>query len=167
MTFHPTKERQQAFVDQHLNGGGVPDSSRAYQAELMARTGDFFSSDHACHRAMLWLDEADVKTLAEAWDRAPRADWLAWMYQWMKPTKADMKRWWRLLVRVKGGKKDVDRWTRDDYEDALGSGAPEVYPGIIAEIGDDIFQASKLCPGDGADAVREAIPNPWLKGVRR
>lgn len=174
MTFNPTPKRQREFVEAHLNGGSFPDHHGDYRVEaeerVMERDGSF--GDYACFSAMLWLDESNIKTLAEAWEKCPRADWLAWMYQWLSPSKRDLRLWLRVMQDVGAY---WDRWQGETCRDVL-AGVPcwdgEV-PDLIESLGWIIRRATMMSSAcrkglnGGADEVRARVPNPWLPKVKR
>ena len=43
--------------------------------------------DHwnACFDALRWIEENNIKTLAEAWEKCERGDWLLWLYVHLHP----------------------------------------------------------------------------------
>ena len=45
------------------------------------------NKDHwdACSEAIEWLEENNIKTLAEAWEKCERGDWLLWLYVHLHP----------------------------------------------------------------------------------
>lgn len=92
----PTRENQKKWVEKHLNGG-VYDWRSAYERETWEKEKKYSGHRHACWQAMKWLDEANVKTLAEAWRRCQNGEWMSWALYQMEPTEKEE----RIILRAR------------------------------------------------------------------
>jgi hypothetical protein len=88
----PTRENQRLWVERHLNGGEYSGYYLQYNIEIDKKEHENPDHKHACYGAMQWLDESNVKTLAEAWRRCQNGGWMAWMLYQMEPTFQE-ERW--------------------------------------------------------------------------
>lgn len=171
MTYRPTQKRQTEFVDKYLGGG-------TYEDYTVGAVFAGFSNqdyDQACAAAMVWLDESNVRTLAEAWEKCPRADWLGWMFARMNPGFRDLQRWWKLVNKIYPTYYSAGE--REQYAEVISLRDDSEYPEWIEDIASTIWVklrvliTPKMSPvydhKKGARAVRKAIPNPWLKGLRQ
>lgn len=105
MTFKPTKKAQQRWVKKYLNGGELPENEKDYWAE-----NDYYGT--ACYPALAWLESAkpNITTLAQAWKRCPRPDWLVWCLMQMNPNREDVA---RALQAAKVSMQVISRSKRD------------------------------------------------------
>jgi len=127
----PTRKNQRLWVERHLNGGEYS-GHYEYNIEVGIKQAENPDHDHACYQAMRWLDESNVKTLAEAWRRCQNGGWMAWMVYRMEPTPQE-ELW-------------LDRMTIRASKIA------------IREIG----TTNKRYEQQYARALRRIIPNPWV-----
>ena len=102
----PTKKNQQAWIKRYLNGGVWP-SNRTERWRMPFNT--------ACDKAMNWLAESNIKTLAEAWAQCPYAAWLAWTLCNMQPDERDTEKYYEALQYLQD--QDI---TADEYPRAGG-----------------------------------------------
>lgn len=155
MTFNPTKKRQAQWVKDHLNGGSFPPSKRDYCEEVQCTSDPY---QQACYEAMEWLDQHDIETLAEAWDRCPAVEWLGWMYCFMEPTCQDAQQWLKLARE-----HDPDVTTSTWY-----SYVQEKLPrGDLALYIDVVDQCCAVLHFKNPDVIRASILNPWLPHGRK
>jgi hypothetical protein len=150
MTFYPSKKRQKQFVKMHLNNGSFPDDELDYRNEIYHQD----QGDHACFDAMWWLDENNIETLAEAWDKCPRADWLAWMFARMEPSVSDARKWYKFSKSISGFNS---RYYKKRFEKV--KRLNKYINRFIEDLGSFIARNSE----DSANEVREVISNPWEK----
>lgn len=147
MTFYPSKKRQAQWVKDHLNGGSFPEEYNEYWEESC-----WSLTTQACHEAMEWLDRNDIKTLAEAWDRCPETEWLAWIVSLMEPSRADARLWLRLAQKY-DEEASADEWYKDVLKDVRRGDA--MLSSLVCDCGDILCDQKP-------DLIRAEIPNPWL-----
>jgi len=87
-----TEAMQKRWVQQHLNRGVLPDDDAIDWYRQAASRAD--GNRLACLGALRWLEGArpNITTLADAWDRCPRPDWLVWALLHLQPSKSDVKK---------------------------------------------------------------------------
>lgn len=158
MTFRPTKKRQKQWIEKHLNGGSFPDNVDDYNLETNQREDKYGYNawKQACFDAMCWLDRNDIQDLAEAWDKCPHVNWLAWMFSHMEPSKQDLKNWYKMMKSVSC---EINNFYKGDYYRTIESNSTEDVEEMIHDFG---FLINRCYPNNGADKVREHIKNPWL-----
>jgi hypothetical protein len=73
-------------VRRHLNNGVLPENSHHYREQGV------WNRHAACPEALCWLEKAKpaITNLADAWERAPRPDWLVWAISNLNPSKKDV-----------------------------------------------------------------------------
>lgn len=153
MTLNPTIKNQKLWVRNHLNNGVCPNIKNNYF--------NFVSSDRdqACYEALCWLDEKNIKTLEEAWDKCTNPSWLLWMLHYMKPTQKEfLKINYVLKDKLSKGpnKKYMFRYLYEEsytfYEWSL-----DFY-----DLGkNNIMSLSQL--RRYARLIKETVGNPWVK----
>ena len=156
MTFKPTKAQQKEWVSKHLNGGVCPLTKRDYNNEC-------FSGNTACWEALNWLSETDITTLAEAWERCERPDWLMWMLVHMEPDRDDYNKGAQLATMV-----TTSRYGPCGLHDELEPNYVEWrrLVGSLLYYLERKFREYHSATSRGAKAkfcamIRELWPNPW------
>lgn len=159
----PTKTNQEQWIKKHLNGGKCPKSKIEWY-QLCSKNVNI-----ACFKALQWLHEAkpDITTLAKAWERCPRGDWLAWTFPTMQPDKSDLPKFNKLLQLLDQAfpvSREDHAWDRSDvkraceYERPLPTAeAMDYYITDLVEDSADTETDNKVI----ADLIRKAFGNPW------
>jgi len=184
MTLRPTEKAQEAWINKRLNGGVLPEDEKEYW-----NANSYY--DTACYDALAWLESAqpDITTLAQAWNRCPRPDWLLWCLMWMKPNRKDVSQALKAMKVIFQALKQSkrDRELLDIHEDSDYSlesvqhelefiekrfkqrdATPKRMMAHLAQAAVDIFETGSDMPG--AEKVfkkhckifRRHYPNPWV-----
>lgn len=66
----------------------------------MSKLSEFLKDHGACEGGVDWVKENKIKTLAEAWDKCPRGDWMIWMLGKSGKVAADKTVWARIACPV-------------------------------------------------------------------
>ena len=157
MTFKPTKQRQRKWVGEYLNDGVCPKSRNDYQFDGR------ISMSTACWEALDWLSETDITTLAEAWERCERPDWLMWMLYRMAPDRADYDKALALADKIRGsryGSSKLRYVMHPNYTEwrARSSAIISYMERKFRVHGKDL---SKVAKAKFCAMIRELWPNPW------
>jgi hypothetical protein len=162
----PTKKNQEQWIKKHLNGGECPKDFRHWS--VLRQTATTKGAPHlACLEALEWLAEAepDITTLAEAWDRCPRGEWLAWALCRMRLTKKDWPKLTELCERVlradwlpsSFGARSARNLLRTAIEDQEISETTYWLGALLEEVVGRRASCGERC----ADLIRKVFGNPW------
>lgn len=161
----PTKKNQKLWVRKYLNDGKCPTAKDYFELGLN-------ESDNAPSLLMLeWLAEAepDITTLADAWDRCPRGDWLMHMLTHMQLDENDQPKLQKLwgLCKYTFVKLPHDLFPYYDRIEDLTElpylqtliGVLDLY--LLLQCNKAIFPNADTNAQIAADRIREIFGNPW------